>query len=89
MKWFVDIKDRRVNFFVFFKPVYMGAYEKNEGGGWRLLGGGVRLVGIIQYVSVRNWPKPGKLVLWTDLKILNTSLSDFFFFFAATRQPQC
>ena len=60
-KWFVDIKNRIVNFF-FFKPVYRVPYQTNGGGGRLLGGGGVRLLGIIQYVSVRNWPKPGKLV---------------------------
>ena len=32
------------------------------GGGAFIRGAGVRLLEIIQYVSVRNWPKPGKLV---------------------------
>ena len=66
---------------------------RGGGGMGRLLGGGgVRLLGIIQYVSVRNWPKPWKLVAFciVDQSKKNlTPLYLIFFFFAATRQPQC
>ena len=44
------IKDRKVNFFVFFKPVYRVPFQKNGGGA--ISRGGVRLSGIIQYVNV-------------------------------------
>ena len=64
-------------------PVYRVAYQKN-GGGHLLAGGVVRLLGIIQYVSLRNWPKPGKLVAFCIVdqsKKKLTPLYLIFFFF--------
>ena len=56
-------------------------------GGRLLGGGGVHLLGIIQYVSVRSWPTPGKLVAFCIVNQSKKNLkhrilsdkSDFFF----------